>query len=128
MRGYLSSRVPFRLFVPLAAFLVSAGFASVPSADMTHWLLATVVAFLLVLQFRLWDDIADLERDRAQHPQRWMCQSDDLSPFYSAAAILVVTNACVLTLMSDYLVGGIVFPLLCLALLGSRRYPLRVAF
>ena len=53
---------------------------------------AYVMALLLVLELRLWDDLCDLELDRQIHPDRVLCQSASVRPFLGLFFILMAIN------------------------------------
>lgn len=56
---------------PLAGVLAGAGAFVAPSDVSLVWYATSVIqAFLLVLAFRVWDDLADRERDTMEHPNR----------------------------------------------------------
>jgi hypothetical protein len=92
---YISERVPAAVFVPAIASLTlaavwCAGMLTAPSA----WLIVAAVVALLVLQFRLWDDLEDRDRDRAGHPHRLVVRSDP-APFRAWAGTLAGLAALV---------------------------------
>ncbi|TKC98053.1 hypothetical protein [Polyangium fumosum] len=55
------------LLVPLALFVALAGGTGRLSDR-------TMIAFLGIVAFRLWDDVADLPHDREHHPERALCR------------------------------------------------------
>jgi len=58
-----------------------------------------LLLLLLIIQFRLWDDLVDLPYDRIHSPERVLARAPSLSPFYSSFAILGVlslTSLCLL--------------------------------
>ena len=79
--AWLRERYPLWRFLPLAVFLALAGTAgTVPwgAGKLAH---AVLLALVLVLQFRLWDDLESLPEDRVEHPGRVLCQARSLTPF-----------------------------------------------
>ncbi len=94
--SYLHSRFPANRFAPLAVFIAAAGLASSPPAQLWEWILAAAMALPLILQFRLWDDIADREHDRETHPGRVLSHTRDLKPFLVTAVALFVMNGFLL--------------------------------
>jgi hypothetical protein len=66
LAAYVSERLPLRLILPVSAALALAagGRWETPGARVS----AVATACLLVAQFRIWDDLADLPRDRVAHP------------------------------------------------------------
>jgi 4-hydroxybenzoate polyprenyltransferase len=114
---YLRERYDPRLFVPLAAVLVVSGAVAaggltggVPGAARS-WLLAWV----LVLVFRLWDDLADRPRDGVQHPHRVLARCGRSAPFLALLGVLAVV-ALALLLASP---GGTVKVLVLLAVAAA---------
>lgn len=59
------------------------------------WMFPTTVLFILA--FRLWDDLADLDHDRAHHPGRVLVRSLDLRPFHAVHWGLLAATALALT-------------------------------
>ncbi len=55
-----------------------------------------VLAVVLLLQFRLWDDLEDLERDRAVHPDRVLVRSDSGSVPLRLPGVQAITNILLL--------------------------------
>ena len=51
------------------------------------------MALSLVVQFRLWDDLADVGSDRLIHPGRVLCQSKSLQIFWGILGLLLIVNA-----------------------------------
>jgi hypothetical protein len=74
---YWFERFVLSPLIPAAVLLAFAASWSAPT-DPQWWFLETLFAFLinvpsailLLAQFRLWDDLADRERDRREHPER----------------------------------------------------------
>ncbi len=56
-----------------------------------------MMAFSLVVQFRLWDDLNDVERDRADHPDRVLCRAARLSHFYISLVVLFAANLLIVS-------------------------------
>ena len=65
---YCRERIPARLFVPVIVGITGAGLWAADTWALSALARAGAVALLLVTQFRLWDDIADADADRAAHP------------------------------------------------------------
>jgi hypothetical protein len=79
------------VFVP-AAMLIAAASRGAAGAAPTSWTIGICCALLLLAQFRLWDDLADRERDRAAHPSRVLARTSRLGPFIAACLILGTIN------------------------------------
>jgi len=109
---YFGTRFPLLRFVPLAAFLVVSAYSisdPMHTIHIVNGIFAFVMAFLLILQFRLWDDIADRSSDQLTHPTRVLCQTQVLWPFYLIAIFLFVTNIILLVWHNDVLFRPLVF-------------------
>ena len=119
--SYLYTRFPATRFIPLAIFLAAAGLASASSSHLFPWVLAVALALTLILQFRLWDDIADRDHDQRIHPERVLCHTQNLKPFLTATGILFVFNGLVLFWLHDSSFKPIGYLVLCVYLLAWYR-------
>ncbi|MGH8703202.1 MAG: hypothetical protein ACREVR_18790 [Burkholderiales bacterium] len=97
---YVQSRVPVRLYVPLALFLSAAACAGGLPEDASRFAVAALTAYTLVFQFRLWDDLADLARDRAEHPERVLVRAPLLAAFRALCATLFPANVALIAAAS----------------------------
>src|SRR4029453_16720699 len=75
--------------LPLVLVLAALQQKSSSSADFA---VAYTMALLLVVEFRLWDDLCDVEVDRLEHPDRVLCQLASLGPFWGLVILLAVIN------------------------------------
>ncbi len=89
---YRRTRFGMALFLPLALFLALAASMIDASATVMGWLWHSLLALSWLLQFRLADDLADLPRDRRDHPNRVLVQAA-LGPFYALLVLLTAGNA-----------------------------------
>jgi SAM-dependent methyltransferase len=85
------------LLVPL---LAGASLVPAPCAGALDLLGRLALAGTLVLQFRLWDDLADRRRDSIDHPDRVLPRARSLVPFHAALAALLPLNLAVVGLSS----------------------------
>jgi hypothetical protein len=103
-------------FVP-AALLLAFVASWAGSHDLGGFLLGCVVgapiALLVLAQLRLWDDLADRDRDRREHPERVLCEANP-APFIATAVGLAIVNAWLL-----WSLGGPRFGLKLLGLYGA---------
>lgn len=97
---YVQSRVPVWLYVPLALILSAAACAGGLPEDASRFAVTLLTAYTLVFQFRLWDDLADLARDRAEHPQRVLVRAPSLAPFRALCATLIAANLALIAAAS----------------------------
>jgi hypothetical protein len=88
---YLAERSRPRVLGPLALLLATAGLLIAPSgASVAPYILSSAQALLLVLAFRVWDDLADRERDATEHPERIMVSTRQTTPFIALGMALAV--------------------------------------
>ena len=94
--AYLAERFRPAVFVPAialhAALALWAGGAEPTAVRLAA---AAGLAALLLLQFRLWDDLEDRDRDRAVHPERILVLAPP-GPFRHALVVLGLGNLIVL--------------------------------
>ena len=85
--------MPVLLIGPLTMFLCTATLAARgwPSTAST-WMLNIVLAALLVMQFRLWDDLSDVDSDRGIFPERVLCRAKSLVRFRIVLGLLFIVN------------------------------------
>lgn len=77
IRRYMVERYPARRFVALALFVSGSGFLAVPSplhgtsaATFGSAIRSALVAYMIVLALRVWDDLEDRAHDGFAHPDR----------------------------------------------------------
>ena len=92
VRTYFRTRVPARRFLPLAFLLAFASVGGSAPASGPGFAVAVLLAWTLVVQFRLWDDLADRHQDRARHPERVLSRASALWPFYGTGFVAGVVN------------------------------------
>src|ERR1700719_604806 len=74
--AYLRERFPLRIFgLAAVALAAAASWASAATPTPATLVYATACSALLALQFRLWDDLEDRDRDRATHPGRLLVRT-----------------------------------------------------
>ena len=83
----------------LTIFLCTAALATGWPAAASTWMLNIVLAALLVMQFRLWDDLNDVDSDRSFSPERVLCQAKSLVGFRIVLGLLFAVNV---TLLAAY--------------------------
>lgn len=91
--AYGRTRVAQRRVAALVAALAALAFIAEVPRDVGDGLLRTALAALLVVSFRIWDDLADRAFDATHHPGRVLARSTALKWFWGtlagAAAITV---------------------------------------
>ncbi len=90
--AYLRERFHLRLYLPLAVCIAAA------ASPNDGWRLVAVdagFALLLLVQFRLWDDLADRGRDSLSHPERVLVRLANLTTAVGLCGALGVLNICI---------------------------------
>ena len=90
LAAYISERLPLRLILPVSAALALAAGGRWETPGALAGAFAT--ACLLVAQFRIWDDLADLPRDRVAHPDRVLVAAASTRPVLLMCVGLAVVN------------------------------------
>jgi hypothetical protein len=108
---YLESRFPLRLYLPCALFLAVAGFSGGRGLSPAALMGASALALLLLLQFRLLDDLCDITRDRDEHPERVMVRATSLVPFNLLLCACFLANCIIVSLQPGpgHLLGVFLF-------------------
>jgi 4-hydroxybenzoate polyprenyltransferase len=89
--AYLRERYASPVFVVLAALLATTGLMISPGPVAVAALVRSfAIAYLLVLAFRIGDDLADAPRDAVVHPDRVLVRATDRRPFI---ALLIAAAA-----------------------------------
>lgn len=92
LTAYLRERFPLRIFGFAAAGVVAAAhWASTATPTPVTLVYASALSALLLLQFRLWDDLEDRAHDSAAHPERVLVRTP-AAPFRRALMWVTLTN------------------------------------
>ena len=103
---YQKTRIPWVIFAPLAFFLCVASATGRWPFDAAAWCLNWVIALCLVVQFRLWDDLVDVESDRLIHPGRVLCHTKSHQVFWGILGLLLMLNSVMIaSFKSSYSLG-----------------------
>lgn len=100
---YRRTRLSGRLYLPLALLLLAAGAAAGGPMSAALWVGRFLLAGTLLVQFRLWDDLADLPHDRREHPERVLVQADSLTPFHAVLLAALIGSVLLLAWQGDVL-------------------------
>ena len=108
--AYLRERLPVWFFGPLALGLAAGALGRAES--LSQLALTTGFAFLLLAQFRIWDDLADRHADAIAHPARVVVRASSNVPLAAVGAGLFWVNVYVATqsdaaFVSLLLLGGL---------------------
>ena len=120
--AYFAQRFRPQVFVPVIALLAAAAWWAAAAVDTVAassltlaW--ALVLMTLLVVGFRVWDDLEDVERDRAANVDRVLVVSEG-RPFYILLMLLTAMTAAALARRGPVLIA---FAVLCGAFLILYR-------
>src|ERR1700682_907183 len=102
---YWRERYPASVFVPFAILLAAAGAAAGGSLPTVRDAIKScILAYTLVLVFRIVDDLADLRSDRLRYPGRVLVRASSRTPIVVLA--LVIALGDVLMMMSEPRLGA----------------------
>lgn len=90
--AYCNERLPARIMLSLTVFLSTAIITAANELALGKLVIIIAIALSLVIQFRLWDDVADLPRDRVDHPDRVLCSAESFTHFYVMLIGLCLLN------------------------------------
>jgi hypothetical protein len=90
--AYLRERLDLRIFVPLAVVIAAPPMIADPR--WTRFIVDGGFAFLLLTQFRTWDDLADREHDAVAGSGRVLVRATDVTQVIAFVAALGVLNIC----------------------------------
>jgi hypothetical protein len=100
---YQKSRIPWSIFASLALFLCIASATSRWPTEVGKWCFHWTLALCMVVQFRLWDDLADVENDRGNHPSRVLCQTQSHQVFWGLVGTLCIVNTVLIATFKSYI-------------------------
>jgi hypothetical protein len=96
--AYLGERFKAAIFGPAAVVHAAAAvWAAGTSVGAASVATTCGLAVVLLLQFRLWDDLEDRERDRRLHPARVLVRANP-APFRYACVLLATANIVLLVI------------------------------
>src|SRR5689334_4301372 len=92
---YLRERGRLTALVPLSVLMAATGLASRDSArsTATGFALAALMAFVLLLAFRVWDDVEDRAYDADHHPTRITVIARSVRPLRGFGSALMTVGA-----------------------------------
>jgi len=122
--AYARERIAVPRVPALAVFLAAAGFLVQPPLGAADAALRVGLLVLLVVQFRLWADIADRDYERARHPGRVLTRHRGrASAFLFVLAVLTAPIVTLLSALDDSARRIVAYGVLALAfavVYGSR--------
>jgi 4-hydroxybenzoate polyprenyltransferase len=100
--AYLRERYASPVFVALAALLAATGLMISPGPVTAAALVRSfAIAYLLVLAFRIGDDLADARRDGVEHPDRVLVRATDRRPFIALLIAAAVFAGALIATMPE---------------------------
>jgi hypothetical protein len=96
LRGYVASRLRTVPMLALVVLLLTAVWFPLLPNSIAVICLQVFLAIVLISIFRLWDDLADLNQDRIQHPDRVLSGTDHARLFQRVCILLGTTVLAVL--------------------------------
>ena len=105
---YRRERLPGKLVLTVAVLLTMVGVLVSGATNRLGVAVDVMLAVLLISQFRLWDDLQDVDADRIRHPDRVLCRQASLRPFRVAVATMFVVN-CAAVLAAKAFNTAIIF-------------------
>jgi hypothetical protein len=95
--AYWRERYPVSIFLPFAILIAAAGIAAGSSLPTVRdAVIGCVLAYTLVLVFRIADDLADLGSDRLRHPGRVLVQASSVTPIVVLAFVIAAVDVMII--------------------------------
>lgn len=101
-------RFQLKCFVPLAIILSLATQLSVQPAVFADYVRSCLVILFYLFTFRLWDDVASLEIDQTQHPERVLCKADNPKAIYYVIGVLFLASSIFFLVQNNQLLSCII--------------------
>ena len=95
--AYWRERYPVSVFLPFAILIAAAGMAAAGSLPTVRdAVIGCVLAYTLILIFRIADDLADLRSDRLRHPHRVLVQAANVTPIVVLALAIAIADIMIM--------------------------------
>lgn len=99
--AYWRERYPVSVFLPFSIMIAAAGGVAGGSLPTVRdALISCVLAYSLVLVFRIVDDLADLSSDRLRHPNRVLVQAASVTPIVVLASAIAAGDILLMLRLS----------------------------
>ena len=98
LHAYWRERYPLRIFLPFTILIAAAGIAaegSLPTIRAAA--IGCILAYTLVLVFRIADDLVDLDNDRLHHPVRVLVQASSVTSIVVFAFVIAIGDITIIT-------------------------------
>jgi hypothetical protein len=102
LHAYWRERYPLRIFLPFTILIAAAGIAaegSLPTIRAAA--IGCILAYTLVLVFRIADDLVDLDNDRLHHPVRVLVQASSVTSIVVFAFVIAIGDITIITCSLD---------------------------
>jgi 4-hydroxybenzoate polyprenyltransferase len=99
LAAYVRERGRPGILIP-AAILIALGANAGHAIDLARLVGSAALVLLLLAQFRLWDDLADLAIDRSRHPERLLSRAAHVEGFVVFVLLLATANVAVAAWLS----------------------------
>ncbi len=119
--NYLRERFSPIRWGPVALFLGLACHAIQPFRSGNESILHLTFLFACILQFRIWDDLADLDFDREKHPQRVLGRTPHRLPYWSTVLGVGLFALLFLRVTENDMQAATLYALLLLLTFGIYR-------
>lgn len=97
IHAYWRERYPVSIFAPFATVIAAVGIAAGGSLPTVRdAMIGCVLAYTLVLVFRIADDLADLGSDRLRHPGRVLVQASSVTPIVLLAFVIAAGDVMII--------------------------------
>ena len=91
--AYWRERYPVSVFLPFSILIATAGAVAVGSVPtIRDALIGCLLAYSLILVFRIGDDLADLSSDRLRHAGRVLVQASNVTPIIVFALVIAAVD------------------------------------
>lgn len=125
---YIRTRLLCLRMLLLLLFLLLLSRVPRPPSEITGWLLwDTLLMTTLLFQFRLWDDLADIEQDQRHSPDRILVKTEYRTHFRILTGVVAGLNALLILQLSTW-ISLVIFGLLTGGLWLWYHYPQRHTF
>jgi hypothetical protein len=119
--AYWHERYSVRVFVPFAILIAAAGIAAGGSLPTARGAIGgCILAYTLVLVFRIWDDLADVRSDRLHHPGRVLVRASSRIPIVVLALMIALGD--ILMMLSQPRPGARIAVFVAISLLLGLWY------
>lgn len=97
IHAYWRERYPLSIFLPFAILIAAAGIAAGGSLPTVRdAVIGCVLAYTLVLVFRIADDLTDRGSDRLRHPGRVLVQASRVTPIVVLAFVIAAGDIMII--------------------------------